>query len=295
MDPIVPRSCASRCRCGSRSAPTWIKYGAARRRARLLPRHQGHRRIYRYVEPFWMFGLFGTTGDVDRRSRVLLARDGVRAQPLLPVPVPGRRGARHDLEADQVLPHQALVRVQHLQDLREDLRVGRDPRAEDRQDASACAATTASGSTWTRRSARTGSSCIAADKAARSIGSDVICVELESADLRICNDSMRDRLNPRFTAHPSAARCSSNRSFNPDDTSTSFFAVTITAFDVRQPLDQRHPLDRPEDEHAFREPRRRAPGWRRRSSRCGSRAPAGRSPGRGCGDSGAPSFMKKRS
>ena len=56
------------------------------------------------------------------------------------------------------LPDQALVRVQDLQDLREDLRVGRHPGAEDRRCPSACAATTASGSTWTSRSARTGSS-----------------------------------------------------------------------------------------------------------------------------------------
>ena len=53
------------------------------------------------------------------------------------------------------VPHQALVGVQDLQDLREGVRVGRDSRAEDHQERSACAATTASGSTRTRRSVRT--------------------------------------------------------------------------------------------------------------------------------------------
>ena len=61
------------------------------------------------------------------------ARDRVRAQSLLPVPVPGRRDARADVTGDDGVPDQAVVRVQDLQDLREDLRVGRDPRAADRQ------------------------------------------------------------------------------------------------------------------------------------------------------------------
>ena len=61
-------------------------------------------------------------------------RDALRPQSLLPVPVSGRRGARPRLAGDDRVSHQTLVRVQQLQDLREDLRVGRDPRAVDRQE-----------------------------------------------------------------------------------------------------------------------------------------------------------------
>src|SRR5262249_21128077 len=42
-----------------------------------------------------------------------------------------RRAARRDVEADR-LQDQAVERVQDVQDLREDLRVGRHPRARDR-------------------------------------------------------------------------------------------------------------------------------------------------------------------
>ncbi len=80
--------------------------------------------IYQYVEPFWMFGLYGTTtmwvaaGDA-------AGRDDLRAERVLPVPLPGGRHARPD-----VVPHglqdQAVARVQSLPHLPEDLPVGRD-------------------------------------------------------------------------------------------------------------------------------------------------------------------------
>ena len=87
----------------------------------------------RYVEPFWMFSLFGTTGMWIGLAVLLTATVFVRnlyCRFLCPV------GAALGIisQADDGLPDQALVRVQHLQDLREDLRVGRDPRAEDRQE-----------------------------------------------------------------------------------------------------------------------------------------------------------------
>ena len=49
--------------------------------------------IYQYVEPFWMFGLFGTPVMWTLLARAA-DRDGVRPQPVLPVPVPGRRHPR---------------------------------------------------------------------------------------------------------------------------------------------------------------------------------------------------------
>ena len=75
-----------------------------------------------------MFGLFGTTAMWIGLGGAA-GRDRLRPQSLLPVPLSGRRGARDDLAGDDGVPDQALVGVQHLQDLREDLRVGRDPRA----------------------------------------------------------------------------------------------------------------------------------------------------------------------
>ena len=74
------------------------------------------------------------------RTPVLLAmlgdaahRDGVRPESVLPVPVSARRVSRHPVEADRV-PHQALVGVQDVQDLREGLRVGRDRGSADHHD-----------------------------------------------------------------------------------------------------------------------------------------------------------------
>ncbi len=86
--------------------------------------------VYRYVEPFWMFGRSETSlllwGGIARAAR----GHGVRAQSLLPLPVPGRRHAGPHVVPDR-LQDQALVGMHHLQDLREDLRVGRDRGTED--------------------------------------------------------------------------------------------------------------------------------------------------------------------
>ena len=72
MDPIVPRKMRVEVPVRIEKRANLIKYGLLARRARLLPRDASDVGVYRYVEPFWMFGLFGTTGDVDRRSAVLL-------------------------------------------------------------------------------------------------------------------------------------------------------------------------------------------------------------------------------
>ncbi len=64
--------------------------------------------------------------DVDRPGRVA-DRDRLRPQSVLPVPLPGRRHARPAVVSHGV-SHQALVGVQHLQDLPESVRVGRDRR-----------------------------------------------------------------------------------------------------------------------------------------------------------------------
>ena len=88
--------------------------------------------VYRYVEPFWMFGLFGTTAMWIGLALLLVATVFVRNL-LLPVSVPRRRTAGHHLEPHGV-QDQALVRMQDVQDLREDLRVGRDPGTEDHRE-----------------------------------------------------------------------------------------------------------------------------------------------------------------
>jgi hypothetical protein len=89
--------------------------------------------IYPYIEPFWMFGLHLRTPCCWPMLGTLLDRVDLRPQSLLPLPVPARRVSRRAVEPDRV-PHQALVRVQHLQDLSEGVRVGRHRRAEDHQE-----------------------------------------------------------------------------------------------------------------------------------------------------------------
>ena len=88
--------------------------------------------IYRYVEPFWMFTGHETMAMWIALGVLLVATVVVRKS-LLPLPVSARRGAGAALEADD-LRHQALVRVQQLQAVRENLPVGRDRRAEDHHD-----------------------------------------------------------------------------------------------------------------------------------------------------------------
>ena len=105
----------------------------ARRRGRLFPRRRATSPIYRYVEPFWMFRPARHDRDVDRRSAVLLVATVFVRNLYCRFLCPVGACARPAVEPDRV-PDQALVGVQHLQDLREDLRVGRDPRTEDHQE-----------------------------------------------------------------------------------------------------------------------------------------------------------------
>jgi hypothetical protein len=63
--------------------------------------------VYRYVEPFWMFGLFATT------PLRAAGRLDIRSQSLLPVPLPRRCGARPAVVRHGV-SHQALVGVRHM-------------------------------------------------------------------------------------------------------------------------------------------------------------------------------------
>ena len=73
--------------------------------------------VYQYVEPFWMFGLFGTV-TMWVGLGVLLARHRLRPQSLLPLSLSGGRHARLDVVPDG-LQDQTLVGVQHVQDLPE--------------------------------------------------------------------------------------------------------------------------------------------------------------------------------
>jgi NosR/NirI family transcriptional regulator, nitrous oxide reductase regulator len=61
MDPIVPRKMRFEIPVRIEKHANWIKYGLL---AAVLAYYLATRdiSIYRYVEPFWMFGLFGTTG-----------------------------------------------------------------------------------------------------------------------------------------------------------------------------------------------------------------------------------------
>ena len=89
--------------------------------------------IYPYIEPFWMFGIYGRSAPMWIGLGRPARGHGVRPQPVLPLPVPARRVPRPDLPPHR-LPHQALVRVQPLPHLPEGVRVGRDPGAEDPAD-----------------------------------------------------------------------------------------------------------------------------------------------------------------
>ena len=112
--------------------------------------------VYRYVEPFWMFAGQATTGmwiglgDAARRDRL-------RQKSLLPVSLSGRR----DLG---LLSSLTVFRIKRWSECKTckicektcEWGAIRGPKIV--EVASACAAMTASGSTWTSRSARTGSS-----------------------------------------------------------------------------------------------------------------------------------------
>ena len=120
--------------------------------------------VYRYVEPFWMFTLFGTTGMWIGLGILLLATVFVRnlyCRFLCPV------GA-----ALGILSNLTVFRIKRWSECNTCKSARR--RANGGRFAvqrlsrvSACAATTASDFTWTRRSARTGSS-LSRRRAARS-------------------------------------------------------------------------------------------------------------------------------
>ena len=131
MDATLPKKLRVEPPAWLEQRAAWIKYGLL---AAVIVYYLVTRNlmVYRYVEPFWMFGLSESWG-LWIGLAVLLDRDRVREESLLPVPVPGRRHARHHLEPHG-LQDQAVVGVQDLQALREDLRVGRDSGAEDRQE-----------------------------------------------------------------------------------------------------------------------------------------------------------------
>ena len=148
---------------------------------------------YRYVEPFWMFTLKATTGLWIALGVLLVATVFVRnlyCRFLCPV------GALLGLavQADGV-PHQALVGVQDLQDLREDVRVGRDSRAENREERVRAVRRLRAALHGHEEMSRTGSSSGA-----------------KATSWRVSR-----RSPPPIS-----------RSFSPDEMSTSFLSVTIT-------------------------------------------------------------------
>ena len=88
--------------------------------------------VYRYLEPFWMFTLSGTTVMWVMLGVLLVATVFVRnlyCRYLCSV------GAALGLisQSDRV-PHQTLERVQDVQDLREGVRMGRDRRPQDHRE-----------------------------------------------------------------------------------------------------------------------------------------------------------------
>ena len=87
----------------------------------------------RYAEPFWMFGLFGSTAMWIGLGVLLVATLFVRnlyCRFLCPV------GATLGImsQPDTVFRIKRWSECKHVQDLREDVRVGRDSRAGDRQE-----------------------------------------------------------------------------------------------------------------------------------------------------------------
>ena len=123
LDAVIPRRWRVEVPRSIEKRAAWIKFGLLFGViAYYVVTHDVQ--IYQYVEPFWMFGLFGSAG-MWTLLAVLLMATRLRPQPVLPVPLPGRRHPGPDVVPHRV-PDQALVGVQHLPDLREGLRVGRD-------------------------------------------------------------------------------------------------------------------------------------------------------------------------
>ena len=86
------------------------------------------RSIYRYVEPFWMFGFHSSRGALDCAWPA--APRHLRQKPLLPISLSGWGCPSSAFQPDR-LPDQAVEGVQLVQDLREDVRMGCDSRTED--------------------------------------------------------------------------------------------------------------------------------------------------------------------
>ena len=105
----------------------WIKYGLL---ASVVAYFIVTRQIsvYRYVEPFWMFGLAESTGMWVALATLLLAASSCATS--IAVPVSGRCGAGHHLEPNRLRINDGPCSTCRL---REDLPVGRHPGAEDHQ------------------------------------------------------------------------------------------------------------------------------------------------------------------
>ena len=110
--------------------------------------------IYPYIEPFWMFGIYGRSAPMWIGLGHAARRHGVRPEPLLPVPVPARGVPRTHLAPDASSASSAGRSATTAASAR---RPASGARSRGRRSSrpNACAATTASGSTRTRRSART--------------------------------------------------------------------------------------------------------------------------------------------
>ena len=207
------------------------------------------RMIYRYIEPFWMFGFHGSVVMWIGLAVLLVATVFVRnlyCRFLCPV------GAALGLLSNLTrLPDQALEGMQHLQDRARRRASGARSRDRRSSRASACAVTTASGSTWTRRSARTGSSSGAAAT------------------------SRRVRRRRQHRKPPPQPGRNQHFVLRADD----------HALHARRALDERHARVRSEDEDALRERVGDDGAFASPASRCGSRAPARPRADRGCGGS----------
>ena len=117
MDRVVPARLRVRGAAVARAArAAWIKYGLL---VAVLLYFLATADIpaYRWVEPFWMFTRRGTTA-MWIALAVLLVATVVRAQPLLPLPVPGGGVPGGAVEGDG-LPHQAWKECDTCKSLRE--------------------------------------------------------------------------------------------------------------------------------------------------------------------------------
>ena len=139
--------------------PAWLERRAGFVKYGLLARSSlyyiatKHTNVYRYVEPFWMFTLLGRRRAVGDAAVLLVATVSCATC----TAASSARSARCSVFC-RISPSsdQALVGVQDLQDLREGLRVGRDPGTEDHQVRVRPLRRLRARSTRTRRSARTG-------------------------------------------------------------------------------------------------------------------------------------------